>query len=82
MNDYIDVFKWSDFAACRDVEPEEFFPLTLAGEVKAKAICEGCPVRDICRDFALGQGLDHGIFGGLTADERRAYKQANAHLFV
>ena len=44
---------WLDQAACRDLDPERFFPesgeQTKAAE--AKAICAGCQVRDHCRDL-------------------------------
>lgn len=70
----------SDFrhrAACRNVTPELFFPIAHGQPAqaqirRAKAVCGRCPVRAECLDYALEQGLDHGIFGGFTADERRA----------
>jgi WhiB family redox-sensing transcriptional regulator len=67
---------WLDQAACRDQDPERFFPEpgehTKAAE--AKAICAGCQVRDHCRDLAVkaagGFDHDHGIFGGTLPEER------------
>jgi WhiB family redox-sensing transcriptional regulator len=67
---------WLDQAACRDLDPEGFFPesgeQTKAAE--AKAICSGCQVRDQCRDLAVnaagGIDADHGIFGGTLPAER------------
>jgi WhiB family transcriptional regulator, redox-sensing transcriptional regulator len=67
---------WLDQAACRDLDPERFFPepgeQTKAAE--AKAICSGCQVRDQCRDLAVnaagGIDTDHGIFGGTLPTER------------
>ena len=67
---------WLDQAACRDLDPERFFPepgeQTKAAE--AKAICSGCQVRDHCRDLAVnaagGIDADHGIFGGTLPTER------------
>jgi WhiB family transcriptional regulator, redox-sensing transcriptional regulator len=67
---------WLDQAACRDQDPERFFPepgeQTKAAE--AKAICSGCQVRDQCRDLAVnaagGIDADHGIFGGTLPTER------------
>lgn len=40
-----------------------------AREREAKAICEGCPVRDACLDWALEHG-EAGIWGGTTTRER------------
>jgi len=67
---------WLDQAACRDLDPERFFPepgeQTKAAE--AKAICAGCQVRDQCRDLAVnaagGIDQDHGVFGGTLPAER------------
>jgi WhiB family redox-sensing transcriptional regulator len=67
---------WLDRAACRDLDPERFFP--ESGEqvkaVEAKAICAGCQVRDHCRDLAVkaagGFDQDHGVFGGTLPEER------------
>ena len=43
-----------------------------AAEVKlAKRICARCPVRAACLADAIEYGWEHGIWGGLTADERR-----------
>jgi WhiB family transcriptional regulator, redox-sensing transcriptional regulator len=67
---------WLDRAACRDLDPERFFP--ESGEqvkaVEAKAICAGCQVRDHRRDLAVkaagGFDQDHGVFGGTLPEER------------
>lgn len=72
---------WLLFAACADEDPELFFPITHGGPAvaqteRAKAVCAGCPVRDECLAWALEAGMDYGIFGGRTADERRAIPPA------
>jgi WhiB family transcriptional regulator, redox-sensing transcriptional regulator len=67
---------WLDQAACRDLDPERFFPesgeQTKAAE--AKAICACCQVRDQCLDLAVkaagGIDHDHGVFGGTLPAER------------
>jgi WhiB family transcriptional regulator, redox-sensing transcriptional regulator len=67
---------WLDRAACRDHDPERFFPesgeQTKAAE--AKAICASCQVRDQCLDLAVtaagGLDGDHGVFGGTLPGER------------
>jgi WhiB family transcriptional regulator, redox-sensing transcriptional regulator len=67
---------WLDQAACRDRDPEQFFP--EPGEqtkvAEAKAICASCQVRDHCRDLAVkaagGLDADHGVFGGTLPGER------------
>jgi hypothetical protein len=67
---------WRSQAACRDVDPETFFPSAEAGPVYeaqvavAKAVCAGCPVLAECLAEALAR-IPCGIAGGLTAEERR-----------
>jgi len=68
---------WRHDAACRDTDPELFFPVTERGPgarqtAEAKAVCARCPVADRCLRYAVDSGLDHGIFGGTTETERRA----------
>lgn len=66
-----DPFPWQADAACDAewVDPEWFFPEDKDTELEAKVICTGCPVAAQCLDL----GMDHayGVFGGLTASERR-----------
>ncbi len=67
---------WRSHAACRNEDPELFFP---RGEGtpnteqidEAKAICRACPVLAACRRWALTTGQDHGVWGGLSESERR-----------
>jgi WhiB family redox-sensing transcriptional regulator len=71
---------WREHAACRDEDPELFFPLSEMGPGarqadEAKAVCARCPVREQCLEYALDNGLDHGIFGGLTESERRRLRR-------
>jgi WhiB family redox-sensing transcriptional regulator len=74
MHDMTD--DWRDRAACRDADPELFFPVSAVGPgarqiAEAKAVCARCPVREQCLDYAMANGLDHGVFGGTTDTERR-----------
>jgi WhiB family redox-sensing transcriptional regulator len=67
---------WRGEAACRDADPELFFPdgdiRSGQAQVKtAKLICRGCPVSATCLNWALASGQEAGIWGGLTEDERR-----------
>ncbi|MGM0720961.1 MAG: WhiB family transcriptional regulator [Actinomycetota bacterium] len=67
---------WRAGAACRDVEPDLFFPTAVDGaalvaeERRALAVCRVCPVLAACRAWAIVE-QPHGIAGGLTEDERR-----------
>jgi WhiB family transcriptional regulator, redox-sensing transcriptional regulator len=68
---------WQVRAACRTTNTEAFFnPDYLRGrnkrarEAAAKAICARCPVREACLAWALYLGETHGIWGGMTPEER------------
>lgn len=75
------VANWRARAACRDVDPELFFPepsnepLVKAQVSAAKAVCRLCPVRERCLSDAL-ERMPHGIAGGLTEQERRRARVA------
>jgi predicted GIY-YIG superfamily endonuclease len=70
---------WRARAACRDVDPELFFPLgdlfPPKQEAAAKAVCRRCPVRAECLSWACRTGLTFGIAGGKTEPERRALRK-------
>ena len=58
-------------AKCRDTDPDIFFSEDRRDQRRAKALCNVCPVRLRCLDFALRLNIEDGIFGGLKATERR-----------
>lgn len=69
---------WRHNATCLDEDPELFFPIGNGGpaqlqSVEAKAVCQKCPVRTDCLDWALQRSVV-GIWGGTTVEERRALK--------
>jgi WhiB family transcriptional regulator, redox-sensing transcriptional regulator len=70
---------WRFRAACRAEEPELFFPVGTSGPALvqtalAKAVCRRCPVMIQCRTWAMRTGQASGVWGGLSADERRAIR--------
>jgi len=70
---------WQDAAACRGPNQAIFFPPARLErrtekrrrEQRAKEICHSCPVLEMCLDHAIEIGEQHGIWGGLTARERK-----------
>jgi WhiB family transcriptional regulator, redox-sensing transcriptional regulator len=73
---------WRNYAACRDVDPDLFFPLgtsgaSLAQIEQAKQICQTCPVSRSCLRWALDSG-DAGVWGGTTEEERRSHRRSGA----
>jgi WhiB family transcriptional regulator, redox-sensing transcriptional regulator len=72
----IESSRWWELAACRSVDPELFFPVSEIGPARrqvasAKAVCETCAARQRCLDYALDTRQVHGVWGGLTVEERR-----------
>ncbi len=71
---------WRHHAACRDEDPELFFPIGTSGPAvlqveQAKAVCRRCSVIDECLQWALESGQDAGVWGGMSEEERRAVKR-------
>ncbi|MFD5086455.1 WhiB family transcriptional regulator [Kitasatospora sp. NPDC058201] len=69
---------WHTAAACRRDEVGLFFAPSkeptaarLSREEQAKQVCARCPVLLECREHALAQPEPYGVWGGLTAAERR-----------
>ena len=67
--------QWRSLAACVTAEPEIFFPVSAAARnpvqiAEAKAVCDRCLVRGQCLDFAVRTRQMHGIWGGMTEEER------------
>jgi len=71
-------------AACRPGsghDPELWFSETGTPHgdrvaARAKRICAGCPEIARCLDYALAR-KDHGVWGGLTAEERHQWRRNN-----
>lgn len=62
---------WNTRAACRGLDPLVFFPLTDDEADRAKVVCHGCDVRELCLEHALGTREREGVWGGCTERERR-----------
>jgi WhiB family transcriptional regulator, redox-sensing transcriptional regulator len=78
---------WRHRSACLDEDPELFFPIGNTGPAilqieEAKQVCRRCDVREQCLAWALEAGQDHGVWGGMSEDERRALKRRNARAKV
>ena len=75
-----DMDAWRNRSACRDTDPELFFPIGTTGSAieqigVAKSICERCSVRPECLEFAFETAQESGVWGGLTEDERRKLRK-------
>jgi len=69
---------WRDNASCKKMGNTLFFQ-TLHNNSKkilesineVKALCESCPVKEDCLDFAVRNDIKDGIWGGMTPTERK-----------
>ncbi len=83
FKEHQETMDWRHQSACREEDPELFFPVgntgpALAQIEEAKKVCERCVVKEACLAWALESGQDAGVWGGLSEDERRALKRRAA----
>ena len=74
-----DADDWRRAAACRNTEPDLFFPVGTTGPAlrqvdEAKRICRACPARTRCLAWALRNAIPAGIWGGTSEEDRRAIR--------
>ena len=67
---------WMAHAVCASVDPSIFHPDQGESPKAAKSICATCPVTAECLSWALSTNEVAGIFGGLTAGQRRGMRAA------
>jgi WhiB family redox-sensing transcriptional regulator len=71
---------WRKNAACKDTDPDLFFPVGSTGPAldqiaAAKAVCAVCESRVQCLEFALATNQESGIWGGTSEEERRKIRK-------
>lgn len=62
--------EWTAEGRCRGMDPQVFFPSDGLGVQAATAICQDCPVREPCLEYALVNRIQHGVFGGESERSR------------
>ncbi|MFW9196993.1 WhiB family transcriptional regulator [Corynebacterium striatum] len=72
-----DFWDWQLQGACRGENSDVFYhPDGERGraraqrENRAKAICNSCPVLELCREHALRSAEPYGVWGGMSESER------------
>ena len=76
----VDNDNWRQYSACRDTDPDLFFPIGTTGVAleqieSAKAVCRMCEAQPQCLEFALTTNQDSGIWGGTSEEERRKLRR-------
>jgi WhiB family redox-sensing transcriptional regulator len=74
----VDDRPWAINGACRQFDPDLFFPGPDGSAADAVKICRACPVLDECREWALDARVAFGIWGGMTERERRRVLRRSA----
>lgn len=69
---------WADRAACRNVDPETFFPKREGNTAEAKKVCAACPVKSECAEYAIANRIAYGVWGGLSPKERHRLRRVSA----
>ncbi|MGP8162997.1 MAG: WhiB family transcriptional regulator [Acidimicrobiales bacterium] len=76
-----DCAEWRTRAACRDTDPDLFFPVGTTGQAveqieAAKSVCTQCGAQAECLEFALTTNQESGVWGGASEEERRKLRKA------
>lgn len=68
---------WVADALCAETDPEAFFNDGKGvSYARAKAICAACPVVQDCGEYAIRNGIEDGVYGGLSPNERARMRRA------
>lgn len=62
---------WRTRGACLGLDARIFYPETEEEAGPAKEICEECPVKTACLEYALAHREKDGVWGGCTERDRR-----------
>jgi WhiB family redox-sensing transcriptional regulator len=81
-----DELEWQEQALCRDYDNVLFFGPDAgeselerqSREGRAKLVCQRCPVKEACLEFAMETNQKYGIWGGHTDKERASLKRRRA----
>ena len=60
---------WRKNGNCQGLDPNLFFPDSGEKSNEAKAVCIDCPVKKTCLEYAVANGIEHGVWGGSSQRE-------------
>jgi WhiB family transcriptional regulator, redox-sensing transcriptional regulator len=62
-------------AACNGADPKLFYPPAFDWvPANAKLICDGCPFKDECLEYAIAHE-EYGIWAGTSGEDRRRIRR-------
>lgn len=69
--------EWMAFGLCRTVDPDLWFAEKgdYATTQRAKKFCRECVVSRRCLEFAVANNEQHGVWGGLSTEERKQLRR-------
>jgi len=67
---------WQAEGACRNADPNLFFPVRGASILPAIAVCSNCNVQPECLRFALEDPTLTGVWGATSERARRQMRSA------
>ena len=83
-----EMFKWGNCSPKPAIGGKEvgtnvdiMYPTDKFGEIQAKKVCHGCPVKGSCLNYALENPdlTTGGVYGGTTDEERKPLRGGIAH---
>lgn len=66
---------WRSRGVCAQVGGDTWFPERGGSTTEAKKVCQGCPVKDECLEWAISNDERFGVWGGVSERERRVLKR-------
>ena len=67
--------EWMERAACQGLDTKLFFVERGGSTRIARGTCIRCPVAKECRDYAVENNIDYGIWGNTVPRQRRARRR-------
>ena len=67
--------EWRDDAICLGNDINLFFTKQGQSPDEAKAICQSCPVREDCLEYAMEMKIEDGVWGGYNGGELYALRK-------
>lgn len=67
---------WQARALCAEIGGDHWFPGKHDSTAPAKLICARCEVKAECLAYALDHKIRHGVWGGMSKNQRRRLRAA------